>query len=125
MTERCPYCGGSVLSLDVLWNPATRTLVGRGRVVHFAPREAQIFDALWQNRRALQDRVQLAARAFADDIDGGPESFNTISVYLHKIEQKITPFGLRLVRPGIGRRGGYGISDMRTAAPEGGEARGA
>ena len=107
--ECCPTCG-SPLSDHASWNLEDRSLIANGIVVRFTKTEARIFDTLWRwrSRGPVPDREALMQMVYADDADGGPNSFENLSVLLIKVRKKLKGSGFAIPRaygrPRIGYR---------------------
>lgn len=84
--------------------------MANGVAVRFTKTEAKVFDALWRRRSsgAVPDRDALMQIVYADDADGGPNSFETLSVMLIKVRKKLKGTGFAIPhaygRPRIGFR---------------------
>lgn len=112
MTGCCPTCGAALRDDAVFWDQNAGVLVAGGKAVRFSPRESLIFDALWRSRHrgGFQTREQFIEAAYADDIDGGPESSSTISVHLWKIRRKLEGCGYTIPQNMGMPRTGYRIA---------------
>lgn len=113
-TDKCPCCGQLLPSQDDLrWCADSRALTGYGRAVVLSPIHSKIFNALWRSWRTgrLISRSQMTDICYADDIDGGPESENIISVHMGNLRKEIECFGLT-----VRGRIGYTIVYLERAA---------
>jgi len=100
----CPICGGA-LSEEATWDPNTRTFAANGNAVRLTRREATILNPIWlaRHRGGVVGRERLADLAFADEIDGGPLTYEALSVCLAKLRAKLAVTGVTITR-------GYGTS---------------
>jgi hypothetical protein len=119
MADLCPCCGQGLPDSEVQWHPNERVIMGRGNCVQLTVRQAQYFDVLWKLRQSgmYVSRAILAERAYASEIDGGPECLNTISVQFNKFRKLLGDVGIHLDTR-LGRTGGSRLvlSEQRAAA---------
>ena len=98
------------MSDQASWNLADRAFVANGVAVRFTKTEARIIDVLWRRRAqgGVPDLETLAQLVYADDPDGGPDNWNTLSVLLLKVRRKLEGTGFAIPhaygRPRIGFR---------------------
>lgn len=100
----CPCCNQPLPETDVQWNAQTRTVLRGGKAVSLAPVQARFFDVLWRARPERVPREAIVQRVYADDINGGPESPNQVSVLAWLLRKKLAPIGVTIAH-GRGRDG--------------------
>jgi DNA-binding response OmpR family regulator len=109
----CPTCGAKLPDEAALkWDIRSRVFINGNVAVRFTPREARVFDALWRARHigGIETRGRFIQLAYADDLDGGPNSDQTLSVHLVHIRQKLKGSGYT-IPPNMGSpRGNYRIA---------------
>jgi hypothetical protein len=95
----CPICGGA-LKDEASWDAMTGTFSANGLAVKLTPRQASIFNPIWEsrNRGGIVGQVRLAELAFANEVNGGPESLNVLSVYMAHIRKKIAVTGYTITK---------------------------
>lgn len=110
----CPCCGHIVTAEEGLrWNELTRTLCGLGYVVALRPMQGKIFDKLWRSWPSgrMISKEEMMDHVYADDINGGPESPNIVSVQIADLRKRIAPFGISI-------HGRHGYLIYRVANPK-------
>lgn len=95
----CPCCGHIVSpDKELCWIEGSRTLSGRGHIVTLTPMQTRIFNKLWKcwpSGRSVT-LVEMMDHVYADRIDGGPESHNSVSVQMNNLRKRVAPLGLRI-----------------------------
>jgi hypothetical protein len=61
-------------------------------------------------------RSEIIAVVYADDIDGGPDNPNTISVLIHHANAELAPQGFRIEPAWLGRGARYRLVRVAEAA---------
>jgi len=107
----CPTCGAE-LADQVSYDSENRTFIANGASVRFSPGQAEVFNAIWRARQrgGITSMERLAEVAWADRMDGGPGSYNTVSVQLVHIRSRLAATGYTITR-NIGRpKEGYRLT---------------
>lgn len=107
MSEHCcPTCGGK-LDDQFAWSPETRTFQTPDAHVRFTNMQAAIFSVIWNARKTgIQSTQEFLAAVTAHRSDGGPESFNNITVQMGRMRKSLEPAGYTITQNmGVPRQG--------------------
>lgn len=118
MTDHCccPTCGAK-LEKQFAWSDADRTFttpIGRAR---FTKIHAAIFNAIWRaGKGGIHDRERFMEAVYGDRPEGGPEGFNTLSVHLIRLRERLEPVGYTITHNMGNPRRGWRLVKIEEAA---------
>lgn len=94
----CPCCKQELPVTPLQWVKETRTVMRDGVAVTLPPQQARVFDVIYHAHPTTLNYPALMERAWAHDMDGGPESNNVVSVYLNILRKRLKPLRVTVGR---------------------------
>lgn len=92
----CKFCGNEFDASTSIWSLETCILITGGFEVKFTPSEAIIFDALYKNVGKCLSNEKLLIALYGGYGEEPDNSYNVVSINLHKIRKKIKPLAWKL-----------------------------
>lgn len=90
----CPTCGAPLVD-QYSFDYERGVFIVDGKSVRFTPAQARLINAIWKyrHRGGIPNLERFAQIAYADLVDGGPDTLNVISIHLSHIRHKLARVG--------------------------------